>query len=413
MDLSFSPDVDAWICYLILVVISVWVAVRQVNKRLGAVDGVWYAPETWALLTLYVAVPVLLFWFLDRTQAVFDSSLIAAVIIAFGYERIMTGNSKTITAPGPVTDFWTPFLAFADEVTARVRFRLARTAGREADQLVAKVSGHADLYAALEGVVKRRASDPAALQSALEDIAKQKETIGKSGVEEKSIRRLYGELITLPDYRALLRSSKILTWSELNWARIRGMLKLGAGVFLGLLIAGAAVKPLGLGLSDIGAKYHLWRLAKTHSSLTDQNRAQSWLFSTMHDDSHARSSILGPLMALLRDPSLPTDRADSVQQTILAARENLDSGEQARLGCQLAESLRTRNVDIRARIQRALQFLGPKPDPKSKLDQDGQTKLANWRPTDGDSITDIERYVDVWTAWFGLSSGCQPPPSAP
>src|SRR5271169_3379334 len=135
MDLSFSPDVDAWICYLILVVISVLVAVQQVDRRLGRVDGIWFMPETWLLLLLYILAPMALFWFLDRTNAIVDSSLVAAVIIAFGYERIITGSSSVISAPGPVTDMWAPFLANADRITERVRRRWAQNTGREADDI--------------------------------------------------------------------------------------------------------------------------------------------------------------------------------------------------------------------------------------------------------------------------------------
>jgi hypothetical protein len=64
---------------------------------------------------------VTLFWLLDRTGALVDTSLFAAVLVAVGYERILSGDDQTLRAPGEVSQFWTPFLAMADNVAKRVR----------------------------------------------------------------------------------------------------------------------------------------------------------------------------------------------------------------------------------------------------------------------------------------------------
>jgi hypothetical protein len=88
VDLTVSPDLAAYICYGIVFLLGVIVAVVQVGKRLGGMEGVWFVARTWLLFVAYVAVPVVLFWLLDRTGAyafvwhrpLFDAALLVAIL---------------------------------------------------------------------------------------------------------------------------------------------------------------------------------------------------------------------------------------------------------------------------------------------------------------------------------------------
>src|SRR5262252_1159508 len=98
MELGFSPDISAFWCYLIVGGLGAWVAGRQIQLRLGGIRGIWFQPRTWILFIAYLAVPVGLFWLLDRTGATTDTSLFAAVLVGIGYERIISGQSGTLRA---------------------------------------------------------------------------------------------------------------------------------------------------------------------------------------------------------------------------------------------------------------------------------------------------------------------------
>jgi hypothetical protein len=93
MDLGVSPDLSALWCYLTVGALGAWVAVREIRKRFGGIAGIWLQSRTWELFLAYVAVPLGLFWLLDRTAAIADTSLFAAALVGVGYERIITGQT--------------------------------------------------------------------------------------------------------------------------------------------------------------------------------------------------------------------------------------------------------------------------------------------------------------------------------
>src|SRR3970040_2391678 len=129
MDLSVSPDIEAFWSYLIVLVLGVFVANRQVATRLEGFKDVWLVGDTWILFFAYLAVPLGLFWLLDRTDAVKDSSLFAALLVGIGYERILAGGDGALAAPQGVAGYWGPFVAYANRVAEKIR-----NAARRADR---------------------------------------------------------------------------------------------------------------------------------------------------------------------------------------------------------------------------------------------------------------------------------------
>jgi len=53
----------------------------------------------------YTLIPLALFWLLDRTNAIHDTSLFAAILIGVGYQQILSGSFATLKAPGDVSFF--------------------------------------------------------------------------------------------------------------------------------------------------------------------------------------------------------------------------------------------------------------------------------------------------------------------
>ena len=123
MDLSASPDFDAFYCYLIVFLLGLITAIMQINKRLLNYPGKWVTWHTWTLLGAYTLLPVALFWFLDRVNAIHDTSLFAAILIGAGYQQVLSGNLASIRA-GEVSKIWQPFTAWSDYIADRIRDRI-------------------------------------------------------------------------------------------------------------------------------------------------------------------------------------------------------------------------------------------------------------------------------------------------
>ena len=95
-----SPDVPAFYCYLIVVVAGFFVARAHVNERLKDYPDHWAFLSAWLLFLAYWAMPPLLFWLLDYTSAVQDTSLFAAFVVAFGYRQLFAGGIQGVSMPG-------------------------------------------------------------------------------------------------------------------------------------------------------------------------------------------------------------------------------------------------------------------------------------------------------------------------
>ena len=83
MDLSVSPDLDARWCYLIVLLCGLISARSQLYKRFVdfKVSGAWLVPSTWLVFAIYLAIPIALFWLMDRMNALNDTSLFAALLV--------------------------------------------------------------------------------------------------------------------------------------------------------------------------------------------------------------------------------------------------------------------------------------------------------------------------------------------
>ena len=101
MDLSFSPDIDASLCYLVVLFFGLLSGWREVIAQPNVRDTfvIWGRPVTWLLFFIMAVSPALMFWMLDRVGALHDTSLIAAAIVGIAYTQIVQGDTK-YKAPG-------------------------------------------------------------------------------------------------------------------------------------------------------------------------------------------------------------------------------------------------------------------------------------------------------------------------
>src|SRR5689334_9182776 len=126
MDLTVSSDLDAYYCYGIVLLLGLIAAFGQISKRLEKLPSKWIMVNTWLLFFAYTFLPVALFWFLDRSNAIHDTSLFAAILIGFGYRQILAGELSSIRPAADLSRIWQPFAAWADHVGDRIRNRVVR-----------------------------------------------------------------------------------------------------------------------------------------------------------------------------------------------------------------------------------------------------------------------------------------------
>lgn len=354
----------------------------------------WRIPGTWILFFAYAAVPVALYWLLDRTGAVSDTSVFAAILIGFGYQGIISGGNQSIRAPGDVSGLWTPFVAYADTVAKRALERGARNQLRLAEEIIVEIMKDRSRYDALQALALDRTSDIAAQRTALDEIDNAP-SLGEGQKLEKKARYLYGLLLSVPDVEYLLQSKKVVGKYFYLMKRLPLLLLIALAALVVALSLGSVFLTGNPEDRGYAVRYYVWRLGKTNSSAVDQYRSRRGLVTVMNESPKLRRRAVDALIYLLQRPGLPLERVDLALRTLLETHPTSPSND---LPPRLVQALRAEGLDARTRIHDALVFLtascASKPEPG----------LKEWKPTERDSSTALEEKIVSWSAYW--VSGC-------
>lgn len=397
MELSFSPDIETYYCYAIVFVAGAFVGVSQIRRRIGKIEGIWSLPRTWWLFSVYVGIPVLLFWFLDRASGITDTSVFAAVLVGFGYERIINGGDQTIK-PTNVSQIWSPFLAYADRISAQVQDEDARRRRRVADRIVALVGVDNGLIAKLEVLARRYAPDIQALDKQLTEIAAMVPSRGEAAAKEEKVRALYNSMLTVPDRHDLMLEHEIIDrW--IYWLDVRGarsMARIAFCVIAVLVVVAVIVLKLWQpNMKEKMADYYIWRIEKTNSTATDQFRARQNLTLLLREEGDAlHRAVNESLVALLQRPTLPMARLDAALQTILLNSRSIVGQAAPQMPLMLVGALRVESLDARTRVNDALKFMA------SFCKAPIHAELTGWKPPDGDSTATLAGRIKRWTDYW-------------
>lgn len=396
MDLSVSPDIEVFWSYLIVLVLGVFVAYRQVATRLDGLKDVWLVADTWIMFFAYVAVPVGLFWLLDRTDAIKDTSLFAALLVGIGYERILAGNDGTLTAPKGVAGFWSPFVAYANRVAEKVRVAVQRSDRRMERRLLARFLGNADLYKSFEELARSLSADLAFLDKQLVDV--NAAALGEGAKRERKAGILYREIRDSDDFLYELKEKGLVDKAWYAWHAHELGSKLSALVVL-LVVAGAvSYLRHQTSMPKLEADYSLWRIEKPNASEKDIFRAERRLERVLRNaDKDVAVYAYHRLGQRLRAPEPALARIDRMLQIALSTRCTA-SAKGVELPPLLIGTLDVANADTRARLHRALVFLAERQTPEPAAE------LKDWSPSEGDSVTDLQRRVSQWRNYWSAVS---------
>lgn len=411
VDLSVSPDLDAFYCYAITLVAGSVVAAIQVQRRLGAFRGSWLMAETWLLFLAYVAVPVALFWLLDRTGAVRDTSLFAALLVGIGYQQILTGQQASLTAPSDISRLWQPFVAWAERVKKRVVARIRKNEERFREHVVSRCSSSSEHLAELRRLAMGMTADTAALQQQLQTIEGQRDALGEEGVLERQARALYEEATGVDDFLALMHRRGIASSSGYYWYGREWRSRWRTFLAVAPLLAAAYLAPSTLAIAPAASgiasewriQYPVWRLSRDDTSALDRFRTHERLVRLLTGDGTAEPTA-DQIARVVRRPGVPADVVDGALGLLLETRRQVPQARADALPQLLVHALRTQNPDARAPVHDALYFLAEELD---------RCPGAIERPERGAGRVRVEELIQSWERVWGPAAPRAPCPAPP
>jgi hypothetical protein len=387
--LSVSPDIQAWYCYAVAFLAGFIVAYVKLRRFFEGKPGAWGVVSTWGLFAAYALIPVALFWFLDRTGSIHDTSLFAALLVGFGYQQVLTGSSSAARVPADMGKWWQPFQDWANWTAGRVLDRIILRRDRFAEWVIPRIRNDPQSrLPKLKKLAYTHVADAAALQTEYDaiDTAQNQTLLGADGVLEKQVTLLYRTIRDVRDGYYLLCSSGVISRREYFWyarggGSILRMAAAGVLVLAGLIgLIGTTLRPQEV------SRYYLWRLAKTNTTEKDQNRAKAGLLESVYE-MPAPNLLL--ITAALQHDNLRADTVDRLLAVIVETRSRLP---QADLRTRLTESLRTEDPDVRARVHSSLIYL----DREAGLCLQSAA-LKDWKPSKSDSSVYIDEQIGNWT----------------
>jgi hypothetical protein len=399
MDLNVSPDLEAVYCYGIVLLLGALVARKQVQTKLGNLPGAWIMAATWFLFFVFTLVPVSLFWLLDRTGAIHDTSLFAALLVAVGYQQILTGSLNTLKVSGEVSAFWQHFAKWTDKVNDSIVERVRRNDSRFRERVIGDLAKDEKKLDLMRHLVLSRCLDPSAVGQELDTIRSRFQAVSDESSRENEAKVLYDKLRLLVDKETefLMFRRKITDpWAYYWFAREWRSKALAFAVGL-TVIASAFLATQWLVSPENEVRYYAWRLTKVNSTPADTFRASRKLLAILNNEKNERTSTLAcdRLSYLLREPDLPVGSIDQILG-LLVENPSLTSRRNMHTSMKLTEALRAANPDARARIHSTLLHLAKKSGLEGRIPQD----LMAWKPTLGNSITDLDQYIETWRKVF-------------
>lgn len=321
-----SPDVPAFGCYLIVVVAGFFVARAHVNERLKDYPDHWAFLSAWLLFLAYWAMPPLLFWLLDYTGAVQDTSLFAAFVVAVGYRQLFAGGIQGVSLPGQTSALWKPFQAWVDKVAERIHDRQGGYIDRFAEHLRSDLTRHPEKLDKLESLALQRTKKLPELRAA---IAAVKTIPEPEVVQSRRFDQLWPDLKTSApnEYGYLLHEHGLVSFFRRWWWLERGRAKLvvGASLIGFVALVGAAWfwashDLRGTAFWETGQRrYHQWRFLKANATERDRWRAREYFARELRA---AGIQPLPPLAEARAEAQRALDEIVKAQRALGAAKSD-------------------------------------------------------------------------------------------
>ena len=408
-----SPDINAYWCYLITLVVGIMVAASKVNALMSSSPGRWGFLQTWLVFSAYTAVPMALFWFLDYTGALHDTSLFSAFVIAFGYRQILTGEMKTITITGEISKLWSPFEAWA----AGVRDHIVTVSKRRSDHfeeiLRDSLTQTPTNVETLIEVAYARTTDPPSRTKLDSDLRllnaeTRPDDVTPEHFDKYKIRRKVDICLdairsAIPEtWTFVLRRRNLIDRGKwLGHWQAQTAITTAVCLFALLLITGGFAFRYW-----VRDSYYRWRFTKVNSTEMDRFRARQYLETRALEMRGAKNGDLKNLVGPLTNVLLYRDLNHTICEEILSMLVGLHD-QNAEFIKDLIAALRTEDPDLRLRINRTLTDL-------RRLNYSEPAKddqFAAWAPSKDETAGDIEKWVEKYYEWWETKAPGEKAPS--
>jgi hypothetical protein len=465
-----APDVPAYVSYGLILLVAVFVSRRTLNELMATTEGDhWAFAGTWALFLVHLALPLALFWLLDYTAALNDTSIFAALVVAVGYRQIFAGGVQGIVLPGQTPALWKPFEAWVTSVARRIGARNKLYRDRfdaRVQGLIARDDARLRAFATL---VYASSGNLAALQAELAALAPSGDAAAdrrrQVDVMWRDLRKREPQL-----YGWLLYEYGIVGWLSYWWWLEKGRPKVVSGGIL-LVLAAALVAGVAWFTTDPAGSdrqhtawlyYYRWRFLKP--SATDRDRWRSREYLTRELSSWGSAPIPPVERA---SAALAHARADlaRARARLAALKPEAPEWAGARAGIEAAERAWRAALDAERRAVSAKILLPPLleelrypgipkaqaaeiltllvnchspalnalhvPELIESLRQQNETvrletrnallaldadyagvrvpdALAKWEPRKGETPAEIDRKVGEWRGWWRAASAKYP-----
>jgi len=392
---EFSPDWDARFCYLVVLGCGVVSARVQVYGRLELLKGktvhAWSILSTWWVFSTYLVIPLVLFWLLDRTGALQDTSLFAAIFVGLAYPAIVSGGTSLKPNAGVAGVFgWLNNAAdnLAQKTTAAVAVR-DRLFSRA---VVGHIATNKDRFDEVRTLALNYAESPASVN---------KELAATQDPTERA--QIVYDYATSSSESLKPLSSAVKEWKLPNvtspytvaWRWMSAYIVIGL-----LVLVAVAIAVFG----NRGNRWFLdWRLQQPGASSVDLLRTRRSLGNFLASDDAVAHAMRVRLADTLQRPDLDMNRVDEILRLLLEHRGTPGSARFQEVATLLVDHLRTPSVDVRARVQHSLLLLSEEVQAPDDAEHE-LAKLKEWKPLTSDSPIDLERHWRAWRKWWSRVS---------
>ena len=235
-------------------------------------------------------MPVALFWFLDFTTAIHDTSLFAALVVAFAYRQIFAGGVPGIKMVGQSAAVWKPFEAWVTQSVNRITTRNKLYADRFDDTVRSLIAGTPAKMAAFKTLMLAKSARRVQMMVDLATLTPtgdaEADTRIKLDMMWSDFRRSEPDL-----YGWLLYKRGIVGWWR-RWMWLdNGRSKITLVVVLFIVaasLAGAFIwfssGPAGSSrIENASLVYHRWRILKANVTERDRWRSRDYLVRKLRE----------------------------------------------------------------------------------------------------------------------------------
>jgi hypothetical protein len=398
---TLSPDVPSAYCYLVVLLVGVVIARSAANKLLDSSYGRWSFRQTWILFYTQSLIPVVLFWFLDYTNVVHDTSLFSALAVAVGYQQIFAGGIKDITLPGETSRFWQPFEAWRNNVINTIAIRARKRLDTFDQRVAAFCAGNPARVAALSKAAVQYASDPVNLATkiAAADISTPEKTLSLVKLMIRELRS-----VDLAGYGGILNRANLVPrpWYLICMTPGR---KAAGGAFIGTLVM-IFITFFLLGAAPLDSEspflkpYQRWRLTKENASARDRFRTNEYFVGVLSGDVSGDADpteLIGGSITELRYSGVSPD---VVKEFINLAAHSKPKWILSYWLPRFAEGLQNPNLDTRARLHTAMLALVPYAPNKVEV----TPLLRDWKTSSDAQPGDLDLLSRAWEQWLSTVS---------